>query len=271
MAEKAVKKQPRFILVSDLDWTMVDHDDKTNTSLLAFNKLWEEKFARDSLLVFSTGRSYALYTELRKEVPLGNPDILVCSVGTEIFYEATAESEPVPDPKWIELLNQGWDRSAVVECAAQLSGLSLQAESEQRPHKVSYRVGVRGKEAEEQIERLRRDLSQAGLSAKVIYSGGEDLDVLPQQASKGKGLEFLLKEIQNLVGSPQDGVLVNGDSGNDVELFQVPGVRGTMVSNAHPELRQWVEANQSPNIFQASKRCAGGILEAIDHFSLSKS
>jgi len=31
---------------------------------------------------------------------------------------------------------------------------------------------------------------------------------------------------------------------------QVPGVRGTMVSNAHPELRQWVEANQSPNIFQ---------------------
>ena len=32
--------------------------------------------------------------------------------------------------------------------------------------------------------------------------------------------------------------------------LQVPGVKGTMVSNAHPELRQWVEANPSPNIFQ---------------------
>jgi hypothetical protein len=63
---------------------------------------------------------------LQKEVPLGNPDILVCSVGTEIFFEAAAESEPLPDQKWIELLNRGWDRSAVVECAAKLSGLSLQ-------------------------------------------------------------------------------------------------------------------------------------------------
>ena len=56
------------------------------------------------------------------------------------------------------------------------------------------------------------------------------------------------------MGAPEDGVLVNGDSGNDIELFAVPGVRGTMVSNAHPELREWVEAHASPNIFQASSR-----------------
>lgn len=37
----------------------------------------------------------------------------------------------------------------------------------------------------------------AGVKAKVIYSGGMDLDILPQQASKGKGLEFLLKEVCN--------------------------------------------------------------------------
>lgn len=43
----------------------VDHNDKDNAALNAFNKLWEAKFAHDSLLVFSTGRSHALYTELR--------------------------------------------------------------------------------------------------------------------------------------------------------------------------------------------------------------
>ena len=35
----------------------------------------------------------------------------------------------------------------------------------------------------------------AGVTAKVIYSGGADLDILPQHASKGKGLEFLLSEV----------------------------------------------------------------------------
>ena len=33
------------------------------------------------------------------------------------------------------------------------------------------------------------------MTAKVIYSGGADLDILPQHASKGKGLEFLLNEV----------------------------------------------------------------------------
>jgi len=91
---------------------------------------------------------------VQKEVPLGNPDILVCSVGTEIFYEATAESEPVPDPKWIELLNQGWDRSAVVECAAQLSGLSLQVH---HPHPTHIQPNI-------------KQLSRSALESMVLTS-----------------------------------------------------------------------------------------------------
>ena len=43
----------------------VDHNDKDNSSLHAFNKLWESQFAKDCLLVFSTGRSLKLYNELR--------------------------------------------------------------------------------------------------------------------------------------------------------------------------------------------------------------
>lgn len=43
----------------------MDHHDHDNKALTAFNQLWESKFAKDSLLVFSTGRSHALYTDLR--------------------------------------------------------------------------------------------------------------------------------------------------------------------------------------------------------------
>ena len=40
--------------------------------------------------------------------------------------------------------------------------------------------------------------------------------------------------------SPQ----VNGDSGNDIELFQVPGVNGCIVGNAHPELLSFAELHK---------------------------
>ena len=59
---------------------------------------------------------------------------------------------------------------------------------------MSYSVSLQGEDAKRSIQRLRESLQAEGLAAKVIYSGGEDLDILPAHASKGKGLEFLLNE-----------------------------------------------------------------------------
>lgn len=53
-----------------------DHDDKEHKALNAFNDLWRSKFAHDSLLVFSTGRSHALYSQLRARPLAVGPQIL---------------------------------------------------------------------------------------------------------------------------------------------------------------------------------------------------
>ena len=53
-------------------------------------------------------------------------------------------------------------------------------------------------------------------------------------------LTELLKLVQNrdAGNAPTNGVMVCGDSSNDVELFAVPGVRGCMFLYTHQELKE---------------------------------
>ncbi|KAL4520971.1 hypothetical protein Ndes2526B_g00149 [Nannochloris sp. 'desiccata'] len=252
-----------FMLVSDLDWTMVDHKDETHEKLLEFNRVWMTHFASNSLLVFSTGRSPELFQHLAAEAPLLTPDILVCSVGTEILLNG------VSDPEWEAFLDQGWDRDTAAAVGSRFPELVLQQQSEQRPHKISYKLyAADTSQATGVVSNLRSQLAAAGLDTNVVFSGGQDLDVLPARASKGKALSFLLEQIEKQAGArPTKGVMACGDSGNDQELFEVPGVHGCMVANAHPELVEWTNANGHDRIFAAKKDGPGGILEALMHFN----
>lgn len=68
------------------------------------------------------------------------------------------------------------------------------------------------------------------LNVKLIFSHGIDLDVLPKGAGKGEALAFLLQKMRREGSAPQE-TLVCGDSGNDIELFEVEGVNGVIVSS----------------------------------------
>ncbi len=51
------------------------------------------------------------------------------------------------------------------------------------------------------IAALNEGLEGRGIEAKVIYSGGADVDILASKASKGAGLQFLLGQVRSLRGA----------------------------------------------------------------------
>eukprot|EP00249_Psilotum_nudum_P023546 c28919_g1_i1 orf=288-1634(+) len=251
-----------LMIVSDLDFTMVDRDDHSHAAQLNFNCLWAAEYAHNSVLVYSTGRSLERYLQLRAEAPLLTPAVLILSVGTEIRFGPSLEC----DTGWKRALDDGWNRDIVVEEAVKIPNLYFQEEIDQGPHKVSFKLEK--KDATDIQRLLLRKLHERGLKVKLIYSGGVDLDVLPYKAGKGESLSYLLQKVKR-EGSAPNNVLVCGDSGNDTELFTVEGVKGVIVSNAHEELTQWYESHKSSdNVLLAKKRCAGGIIEALEHFNL---
>lgn len=243
----------RFLFVTDLDNTLVGDDE----ALAVLNQqLVRHRQVHGTKIVYATGRSRALYQELKEEKQLLEPDALVAAVGTEIYYP----DRESPDPAWAETLSRGWDREAVSAIAGQFSALVPQPASEQRPFKISFFLEKDA--ALELLPNLEGLFQERGLQVKLVYSSDRDLDVLPHCADKGLAVQFL--RAKWAIASARS--VVCGDSGNDIALFSAGEERGIVVGNAQPELLRWHDANPAPHRYLAKARCAGGILEGLKYF-----
>ncbi|XVF82668.1 hypothetical protein PTKIN_Ptkin16aG0066900 [Pterospermum kingtungense] len=220
---------PRLMIVSDLDFTMVDHEDPQNLSLIRFNALWEAYYRHDSLLVYSTGRSPTIYRQLRNEKPLLTPDITIMSVGTEIAYGESM----LPDYGWEQCFKLNWDRDVVTQ------------ETSKFPQLVPQ------------------------LDVKIIYSNGTALDVLPKGAGKGQALAYLLKKFKANGRIPLNSLVCgdSGNDAELFTIPEVYGVMVSNAQEEllqwHAE-----NAKNNPNIIHSTERCASGIIQAIGKFSL---
>lgn len=243
----------QFLFVTDLDNTFVGDDAALET---LSQKLIRHREAHGTKIVYSTGRSLTLYRELEAEKSLIQPDILVLSVGTEIYHADASE----PDTRWSEQLSVGWDRDEVAAITAEFAELTLQPASEQTPFKASY--FLEEVDADRVIAKIKALLGDRHIDAQVIYSSGQDLDILPRAANKGAATAFL----QQTLGLSPAQTVVCGDSGNDLSLFQDVDSRGVIVGNARPELLTWHHANPSRDRYLAQAHCAGGILEGLHYF-----
>jgi sucrose-6F-phosphate phosphohydrolase len=243
----------RSLLITDLDNTLVG--DLAALNLLN-DRLMQSRQQQETLLVYSTGRSLTSYRHLCSTVSLLPPDVLITAVGTEIYQGNGAHLHT----QWSAHLKQSWDRTLVQEIAGHFIVLEPQPDSEQRPFKVSYFLDAAI--ADPVMTELSGALESQGLCCQLIYSGGKDLDILPQNADKGKAMQFVQTqfEIDDLH------TVACGDSGNDIALFRQN--RGIIVGNAQPELLNWHYQNPASHRYLATAHFAAGILEGLAYFEM---
>ncbi|WP_432813433.1 sucrose-phosphate phosphatase [Pantanalinema sp. GBBB05] len=241
----------KLLLVTDLDNTLVGDDDALNR-LNAWFK--EHRQTYDSKLVYATGRSLKSYQRLLTHTSLLEPDGLIASVGTEIYYPGNQLDQAWSNP------SSGWDRARIAAIAQQFSQLIPQPETEQRPFKLSFALTPENSLI---LSELQAQLIAEGMEAEIIYSNDHDLDIVRCKANKGSALTYICSRL----GFTAEQTIVCGDSGNDISLFTA-NTRGIIVGNARKELRQWHQAHLEGDRYLAQAQYAAGIMEGLTYFGI---
>ena len=250
VVQRAGRAQPehRELLVCDIDGTLLG----SRTALSEFSEWFAGQ--EDLALAVASGRSLhsALSVLEQEEAPL--PDIMITSVGSEIYYREPGGPGYVTDREWRAWISEGWEPEAITEALKDVPGIRLQSPLEQRAFKRSYIVQAKG----DIVGLIEERLKATGLVASIIYSHGRYFDILPVRASKGTAVEF----VRERLGLAPTQVYVAGDSGNDVEMLRCMP-HGIIVAN----FRDGLGSHEAlAHCHVAPRRFARGVMDGVIHF-----
>ncbi len=176
-------------------------------------------------------------------------------MGTEILLVGEA-SDLAGDAlaRW-QARFDGWDRRYVDAAMARFEerGVVPHSAEFQAPFKASFAVPEAMRD--EVVESLRA-LDQP---SRIIVSGKTDVDVLPPNAGKGEATRF----VADVLGiNRASGLIVAGDSGNDLEMF-AESKKGIVVANARAEL---ADAVNPDCVYRSKAARAAGVIEGLIHW-----
>jgi sucrose-phosphate synthase len=200
----------------------------------------------------ATGRRYEEVVRLLQDLDVPQPEVLITSVGTEIYYG----KNHTLDRSWQKHIGFRWEPERIREMLDGLEGFFRQEDHEQSAFKVSYRLDP---EKAPKVNRIKRILRENGLQAKVVMSHGMFLDVIPTRAGSGVSV----RHIAYKWNFPLEHILVAGDSGNDEGMLSVNAL-GVVVGNYCPELEK---LRKYPRVYFAQAHHAAGIIEGIRYYN----
>jgi sucrose-phosphate synthase len=206
---------------------------------------------KSTAFIIATGRRLDSALALMTRHAIPEPDILITSGGTEIYYAPQLEGDPV----WAKYIDFHWSPNKVSEILADYPGLKRQPKIEQSRFKVSYYIDPTIAD----VDKIRRLLHQEGLAVNAIMSFGQYLDILPARASKGLALRY----VADRRGIDLERVMVAGGAGADEDMLCGNTLAVVVANRHHEELSGLVDTER---IYFAQQPLAAGILEALDYY-----
>ncbi len=239
----------KYFLISDIDGTLVDGQNTTGLNEL---KQWIYKNDSDIGFGLASGRNLELVRKAISEYDLPEPDILICSAGSEIFYVPDYE----PDKGWESHISYLWKRNEIEKLLANFPKMKLQEPAAQREFKLSYYVNKDF--SDDDLNAIYKLLHENKLRAKLLLTESRFLDILPFRASKGNAIRFLSNKWQ----TPVEKFLTAGNSGNDIDMLK-GRVKGIVVANHSPEM---ASLKNLKDIYFARKNLSEGVLEGLTYY-----
>ena len=245
----------KFVLASDLDGTLIDPSFKSTDADPALAEFARRLAGAGERLTlwFNSSRPVESQRESLKLVQgLPNPMFHIGAMGTQV---ADSDGRIIDDYGHEQFGD--WPRDAVMAVCVEQFALMPHADEMQTRYKASFDLPD-----PEMAQAIEGELQSRGVSAKIVVSSGKDLDVLPPAAGKAAAIRWLADRHCDAF----ECVLVSGDSANDLDMFSPP-FRGIVVGNGHEELKRLAPEAGGP-VYLAERRCAGGVLEGLEHFGV---
>ena len=234
-------------IFSDLDQNLLGSAEK----LRPFVQLLHDN-RKCSAFGIATGRRLDSVLKKLKQFGIPTPDILITSLGTEIYYAPNLTR----DTAWTDHIDYLWKPRTVRRLLSELPGLKLQGKTEQSPFKISYYIDPSQAPSVDEITRL---LHQHDQIVNVFMSFGQFLDIVPVRASKGYALRWYADQY----GISLENILTAGGSGADEDMMR-GNTLSVVVANRHEE--ELSELTDLDRVYFAQQPYAAGIIEAIDHY-----
>lgn len=252
--EPTLVKLPKARRIPDFDRLIITDLDNTLTGDPAALAEFNDLIRSHDYIGFgvSTGRRLDSAMALIEELGLPTPDLIDTDAGTKLQYG----DKLTPDSSWQRQIGYAWQPDRIHEVLATIPGLKLQPDDQQSEFKISYVVDSRKSVSTSSIKKLLRE---AKLRAKVIWSLGMYLDVIPVRG----GSDMTMRHVLWKWGFSPENVLVAGDSGNDAGML-LGRTLGVVVGNYSKELRR---LRNRPRVYFAQQSHASGILEGIQYYN----